>query len=507
MYKAFFGLKEWPFRNNLDSAFFYEKASRLEILQALTYVVRRGDAIIKVIGEVGSGKTTLLRLLAQNLTDGYKLVYINSPNLSPKDLLLTIATELEIQFTYDISKHQLLELIRNDLLARYSKNEKVVVLVDEAQSIRVDTLEELRLLTNIETDKEKLIQLVLFGQPELDIAIDNPMLRQLKSRITYSINIPALTVSDVYDYLNHRMRVASYKGLDFFNYKNAKRIHQLSQGLPRTINAIADQLLMSSYGLGDTTLKAKHFHNLNSKDLYRPQTKHNYLFSISLVTVLSFITLIVFLQYFNQQPASQEVSRFLDSQNDLTNQNADNEVVNTLISTELPEETTLNAVDEIETVEIIEESISTEQVDSTSDTSNILTFPNMVVSTGSEITLNYLIKLHSNTESWLDSLKNSDYVIQLSTSSVDKFHKNVESYNRFKNVMTNLHFMLVLNQEGKITRVKTLYLSSSSYSFLRKELAVLPESIKRAQPFIVNASTLKETAKSTSLKLKAMEIQ
>ena len=166
MYKNFFGLQEIPFRNNLDSNFFYEKASRLEILNALVYIVIRGDAVIKVTGEVGSGKTTLLRLAAKELTESYKLVYINSPNLSPKDLLLSVAADLSLAVSESVTKYELIHAIRDYLLNLYSKGSRVVILVDEAQSMSVDALEELRLLTNFETEKDKLIQLVLFGQQE-----------------------------------------------------------------------------------------------------------------------------------------------------------------------------------------------------------------------------------------------------------------------------------------------------------------------------------------------------
>ncbi|MEA3404122.1 MAG: AAA family ATPase [Pseudomonadota bacterium] len=507
MYKAFFGLKELPFRNNLDSSFFYEKASRLEILQALVYVINRGDAIIKVTGEVGSGKTTLLRLVAQDLTNGYKLVYINSPNLSPKDLLHSIATELDIQFSDEINKYQLLELIRNDLLTRYVDNKKVVVLVDEAQSISIDTLEELRLLTNFETDKDKLIQLVLFGQPELELAIGSPVLRQLKSRITYSIHIPPLTISDVYDYLNHRMRVASYKGLDFFNYKNAKKIHKLSQGLPRTINSIADQLLMSSYGLGDTKLKTKHFKNLNSLDLYSPKVKNNYLLLSFIFLILVLISVGGYFLFINKPDGDKDLVSINDIAIDLPVESQELDVFDNVISSELIVESIPLLKEDIGTVDITSQSASVEQTDANFLSKENSILDQVAIDSSSEITMNQLLELHFETEAWLDSFSNTDYIIQLSTSSVDKFKKNIASYNSFKNVMTNLHFMLALNQEGTAMRIKTLYLGSSSYSFLRKELSVLPESIKKAQPFIANASTLKESAKSTSLKLKVMESQ
>jgi len=505
MYKAFFGLKELPFRNNLDSTFFYEKASRLEILQALIYVINRGDAIIKVTGEVGSGKTTLLRLVAQELNDRLKLVYINSPNLSPKDLLLNIAEELSIKYPAEVNKLQLLQLIRIDLLSRYAEGEKVVVLVDEAQSIGVDTLEELRLLTNIETDKDKLIQLVLFGQPELDVAINNNALRQLKSRITYSIHIPALTVSDVYDYLNHRMRIASYRGLDFFNYSNSKKIHKLSQGLPRTINSIADQLLMSSYGFGDTKLKSNHFKNLNSLELYTPASRYNYVFFSAILLFILMFSIAGYIIYSQNQYSdspiivSETVHQEEKSISDYSiklEERIENDI-NIEPKLDLQPSITPVLINETPPPVVLDQQSNSVQM----STQNVDTNQVEYISK-----MKRLIALHSDTVNWLANFKKSDYIIQLSTSSVDKFEQNIESYKQYKNIMTNLHFMLALNQEGTVMRIKTLYLGSDSYAYLRNELSVLPEPIKKARPFIVNASTLKESAQSNSLKLKVMEI-
>jgi len=467
MYKKHFGLKELPFRNNLDFNFFYQKAARLEILNALIYVIKRGDAVIKVTGEVGSGKTTLLRLVSVSVTDFAHLIYINTPNLTPRDLLYSIATELQIDVINPISKFELIQLIRDQLLKYYKKQKTVVILVDEAQSMIVDTLEELRLLTNLETDKDKLVQLVLFGQQELNVALDRQTLRQLKSRISYSIHIPQLTVYEVYDYLNHRMRVAEYKGLDFFSLKHAKRIHLLSNGLPRTINSIADQLLMATFGSGDNQLNFKHFENLDTVKLYKIDKDYShFIYGFIFVFLISFAGGFFYYYHLNN---SEEIKSEGDLAGNLTNlfDFKDFSFFHTN-PVEMPKEKTL------------------------------------VVPAG-EFT--NLFKLHKETEAWLNTLPNSGFVIQLFTSTPMDYSRLLQRYSSSEKVMNNMHFMLALNNNDSKLILKSFYLASSSYSTLSEEILLLPQVIQLSNPFIVNVSDLKASARQATHKLEAMEVR
>jgi type II secretory pathway predicted ATPase ExeA len=258
MYRKYFGLNKLPFKTTPDISVFYKHGSRQEILEALVYTVTRGDGIVKVTGEVGCGKTMLLRLLAHSLPSNFSIVYINSPNLSAKDMILYICSELEINVDSSMLKFTLLATLKNELVRLHSLGKHVVMLIDEAQSMTIDVLEEIRLLSNLETDDDKLIQIVLFGQPELDVALQDENIRQLKSRISFSIYIPPLTADEVKTYLNYRVRKCSYQGLDLFDGKVSKQVHRLSCGLPRTINIIADKLLMSAYGCGDSQITKKH---------------------------------------------------------------------------------------------------------------------------------------------------------------------------------------------------------------------------------------------------------
>lgn len=263
MYCSFFGLQKLPFKISPDLSFFYKHASRDDIVQALLYSVERGDGIIKVVGEVGVGKTTLLRLLAEKLPSHYQKVYISSPNLSSLDLLKFICSELNLKTDQITTKLDLINRLNSFLIEEYRQGRRVVMLIDEAQSMTLDTLEEIRLLGNLETEEDKLLQMVLFGQPELDMTLQDSRIKPLKDRIACHVLIPPLDTEEVMRYLNYRMRVAGYMGQDLFNLSVSKKIQKLTQGLPRSINLLADKLLMIAYSKGDHKLKLNHFKRLN----------------------------------------------------------------------------------------------------------------------------------------------------------------------------------------------------------------------------------------------------
>lgn len=259
MYRSFFGLKELPFKISPDLSFFYKQASREEIVEALLYSILRGDGIVKVVGEVGAGKTMLLRMLVEKLPEHYQKIYISSPNLSPIDFLKFICSELQIGYTASDTKHDLVKRLNAYLIQAYSNGKRVIMLVDEAQSMTLDTLEEVRLLGNLETETDKLLQMVLFGQPELDVTLNDVRVKPLKDRIANQMILPALSPQEVLTYLNYRMRVAGRLEVDVFTPLAAERIWQLTKGYPRAINLLADKLLMAAFSTGDTQIAQKHF--------------------------------------------------------------------------------------------------------------------------------------------------------------------------------------------------------------------------------------------------------
>ena len=257
MYFDYFGLKEAPFRITPNTEYWYAGGQRGEMLAALLYAIGQGEGIIKVVGEVGSGKTMLCRKLVAQLPDTIDSVYLGNPSLSADDMLAAILADLGIDQPGESRQARLAQL-NTTLLARHQAGRRVVAFVEEAQGITLDNLEFLRLLTNLETATDKLLQIVLFGQPELDVQLADPRIRQLKDRITLSLNLSPLTESEVADYLRARLTVAGYRGPDLFSTALIARMAQLSGGLSRRINVLADKTLLAAYAGQTHTLTPAH---------------------------------------------------------------------------------------------------------------------------------------------------------------------------------------------------------------------------------------------------------
>ncbi|MBW8327810.1 MAG: AAA family ATPase, partial [Thiobacillus sp.] len=257
MYFDYFGLKEAPFRITPNTEYWYAGGQRGEMLAALLYAIGQGEGIIKVVGEVGSGKTMLCRKLVAQLPDSVDSVYLGNPTLAPDDMLAAILADLGIDAPESGRQARLAQL-NAALLARHTAGRRVVVFVEEAQGIALDNLEFLRLLTNLETATDKLLQIVLFGQPELDAQLADPRIRQLKDRITLSLNLSPLAEAEVADYLRARLAVAGYRGPDLFAPALIARMTQLSGGLSRRINVLADKTLLAAYAGQTHTLTPDH---------------------------------------------------------------------------------------------------------------------------------------------------------------------------------------------------------------------------------------------------------
>ena len=256
MYFDYFGLKEAPFRITPNTEYWYAGGQRGEILAALLYAIGQGEGIIKVVGEVGSGKTMLCRKLAAQLPGTIDSVYLGNPTLEPDDMLAAILADLgEAPAS---GRQARLAQLNAALLARHEAGRRVVVFVEEAQGIALDNLEFLRLLTNLETATDKLLQIVLFGQPELDAQLADPRIRQLKDRITLSLSLSPLAEAEVADYLRARLAVAGYRGPDLFPAALIARMARLSGGLSRRINVLADKTLLAAYAGQTHTLTPAH---------------------------------------------------------------------------------------------------------------------------------------------------------------------------------------------------------------------------------------------------------
>ncbi len=258
MYEDYFGLERPPFKITPDTSLFYEGGKRGDILAALVYAIHRGEGIIKVVGEVGSGKTMLCRMLQLKLPATVEIVYIANPSVSPEDILFVIAHELSLPVVKGASKHEVMHLLQDYLLQRHMENKQVVLFIEEAQGMPIETLEEIRLLSNLETDENKLLQIILFGQPELDENLAQQSIRQLRERITHNFNLDPLTQDEIHNYLNFRMREVGYTGPELINQSVAKKVEQHSEGLLRRINIIADKILLSAFAEGTHNLNSKH---------------------------------------------------------------------------------------------------------------------------------------------------------------------------------------------------------------------------------------------------------
>ncbi len=247
MYNEHFGLQQAPFRITPDTRLFYEGGGRGEILDALVYAIVSGEGIVKVVGEVGTGKTMLCRMLEERLPENVEIVYLANPSLKPDDILQAIALEMDLDIAPNSNRLKVMHAMQQRLLEKHASNRQVVVFVEEAQSMPIETLEEIRLLSNLETKREKLLQIVLFGQPELDENLNQANIRQLKERITHSFYLEPLNRNEIRDYVNFRMRAVGYKGPDVFRSNAYLSMTRASEGLTRRINILADKALLAAY--------------------------------------------------------------------------------------------------------------------------------------------------------------------------------------------------------------------------------------------------------------------
>lgn len=257
MYLDHFGLRQPPFKITPNIEFFYAGGNRGAILDALLYGITSGEGIIKVTGEIGSGKTMLCRMVGNLLPENVDAVFLVNPSLSRDEILYTIAEELGLGMAGQRISMVLRELQRH-LIERYEQGHQVVAFLDEAQAIPLDSLEEIRLLSNLETSHHKLLQIVLFGQPELDESLKLPRMRQLKERITHSFVIPPFSRADIAEYLMFRMRAAGYRGPEIFDADAIKLIDAASQGITRRINVLADKALLSAFAENTHEIQSRH---------------------------------------------------------------------------------------------------------------------------------------------------------------------------------------------------------------------------------------------------------
>jgi general secretion pathway protein A len=247
MYTKHFNFKEKPFNLTPDPKFLYLSPGHQEALASMIYGIKEKRGFISIIGEIGIGKTTLLHTLFKELGDEIKTVFIFNTKITFTELLQNILIELNLTPAGD-NKTALISQLNDYLIARLAENETVAIIIDEAQNLSSEVLEELRMLSNLETPKEKLLQIVLVGQPELDFILRSQNLRQLKQRIAINCYLTALNREDQMKYIAHRMTIAGHKGNQVFTPGALELICKHSRGIPRLINIFCDNALLTAYG-------------------------------------------------------------------------------------------------------------------------------------------------------------------------------------------------------------------------------------------------------------------
>ena len=256
MYLEHFSLHQLPFGLTPNTDFYFGLPPHEEALEVLRVALASGEGFIKVTGEVGTGKTLLLRKLLDDLAVEYQLAYLPNPYLTPDELRRALALELGIA----VSSHELAatDAIQHRLIHLHREGRRVVLLLDEAQAIPDATLEAIRLFGNLETESSKLLQVVLFGQPELDERLAQSSLRQLRQRITFAYRLRPLLLDETRAYLEYRAKVSGHRGGDLFSRRAVRLLWKAGRGVPRLINVLAHKSLMLAYGRGALTITPHH---------------------------------------------------------------------------------------------------------------------------------------------------------------------------------------------------------------------------------------------------------
>lgn len=250
MYLEYFGLREFPFTITPDTQFFFPSDASQEALNTLLVAAKTGEGFIKITGEVGTGKSMLCRKLMGMLSADFKVAYVPNPYLDTDTLFREIASELEAPVAPEDSKHQVLRAITDRLMAIHLDGKRALICLDEAQAMPIETMESLRLLTNLETEKRKLLQVIIFGQPELEDKLNHPSIRQLKQRIAFHYRLTPMVRDEVDYYIQHRLSIAGHTGGRLFSSGALWLLRQRTHCVPRLVNIIAHKALLSAFGKG-----------------------------------------------------------------------------------------------------------------------------------------------------------------------------------------------------------------------------------------------------------------
>ena len=317
MYYPHFGLKEPPFKITPNTDFFFSGGNRGAVLDALVYAITNGEGIIKVVGEVGSGKTMLCRMLQTILPDKIESIYLANPSVAPEDVLHAIAFELQLKLPKNADRLKVMQVLQSHLLNRHAEGRQVVIFVEEAQGMPLATLEEIRLLSNLETKQDKLLQIVLFGQPELDANLSEPHIRQLRERITHSFHLEPLGTKDIGDYLISRLRAAGYHGPHLFSDSSVKKLSVAAKGLARRVNILADKSLLAAFADNAYQVTPKHVKAAIQDSEFGRNSKNYKHYFIGAILLIACLTAILGYTWWKKQPPPKTSINITNSQTEV----------------------------------------------------------------------------------------------------------------------------------------------------------------------------------------------
>jgi len=504
MYCDFFGLNTAPFRVTPDTSLFYAGGEREALLNAIVYAISHGDGMVKVVGEVGSGKTMLTRMLEKNLPDTVTIIYLPNPSLAAKDLVFAIGHELGLELDSGVengkgqTKTHALVAIQKKLLEIHASNQRVVVFIDEAQCMPLDTLEELRLLTNLETETDKLLQLVLFGQPELDEHLSHPSVRQIKERIIHNLYLKPFTPAEVAEYLAFRLHKAGYNGSPLFSPSALKALTKYSDGLPRRLSILADKSMLAGYANQLSTISAKEVRTAygdNEPNTQYSVTKWPIALGPTILGVVALIAILsigIFTLYQKANDVFQQVSA--------PHKEASTTSTTWKQSPSAQSSTAKNAPTENTSVKKMSQ--SSEALETSMGSSNLEKYippqpkskPQQAFFSEKENNNTPLLdQVLSKTTEWLSNPGNMVYTIQIMSAGMgetDRLERFLQNYSREQHGQ-QLFILPVSN--GDQTLYAVTYGGFSHFQSAKEQLEMLPDAMKRFNPYIKTISSLKRS--------------
>lgn len=495
MYCDFFGLKTAPFRVTPDTSLFYAGGEREALLNAIVYAISHGDGMVKVVGEVGSGKTMLTRMLEKSLPESITIIYLPNPSLAAKDLVFAIGHELGLELDQNQTKTHALVAIQKKLLEIHARNQRVVVFIDEAQCMPLDTLEELRLLTNLETETDKLLQLVLFGQPELDDHLSHPSVRQIKERIIHNLYLKPFSQAEVAEYLAFRLHKAGYNGSPLFSSSALKALAKYSDGLPRRLSILADKSMLAAYAAQLRTVSVKQVRtaygdndpNASSNRKVWPMSLG--WATLGLITILAAVTIVLLVMHqkslgpfktnsalLQQTPAITTKALILNNKESTFRETSPVEQT----TTEGPSEKSLSIKNPTD-IHIV--TATSEQALALQPT------PDPVENIMNDTPL--LNQALSKTKTWMSNPGNEIYTIQvMSTHINDK--KKLESFlKRYSGQPLAASLFIHQAIKDDQTFYAVTYGGFNRYAAAKEQLETLPKALKRFDPYIKTIASLK----------------